>query len=349
MMSRWILPWVLTSILVLPLLSQSVISARSGLIHLADGAVLLDNQRLEPRFGKYDQMKEGSELRTESGRAEVLLTPGVFLRLGQESAIRMISNRLSDTRVEFLRGSAVVESGAASQNTSVTILFSDHQVHIRQQGRYRFDSEPPEFTVESGQADVLMGAGSVSVQAGDVVSLSGPLVIPKLASERADALESWNKMRDNSIAEDNLAAAGTSDLSTVIDGWQDDPDALLRAIGTSGYIPQFSSRMPLSTYSPLSTYTPLSTYSPLITSPGLGGAPFGIWGLGFGNPFGVYRSPMIRYYPYPAVGGSAYRPPLTPARPVIGSTSAYRMAPPGQVRPVTPIHSVPGRVGGGRR
>jgi hypothetical protein len=348
-MSRWILAWVLTPMLMLPILAQSVISARSGLIHLANGSVWLDNERLEQRFGKYDQMKEGSELRTESGRAEVLLTPGVFLRVGPESAFRMISNRLSDTRLEFLRGSAVVESGAASPNTSVTILFSDYQVHIRQQGRYRFDSEPPELTVESGEAEVFLGAGSVSVQAGYLVSLSGQVVIPKLANERADALESWNKMRNNSISEDNLAAAGTSDLSTVIDGWQDDPDALLRAIGMSGYIPQLPSRMPLSSYSPLSTYTPLSTYSPLIASPLLGGAPFSIWGLGFGNSFGVYPSPLMRYHPYPAWGGSAYRSPLTPARPGIGSTPAYRMPSPGQVRPVTPIHSGPGRVGGGRR
>ena len=44
------------------------------------------------------------ELRTEEGRAEVLLTPGVFLRLGENSSFRMITNRLIDTRLEFLSG-----------------------------------------------------------------------------------------------------------------------------------------------------------------------------------------------------------------------------------------------------
>ena len=49
-------------------------------------------------------------LSTGQGRAEILLTPGVFLRVGENTSIKMLDNRLLSTRVEFLSGSAIVES-----------------------------------------------------------------------------------------------------------------------------------------------------------------------------------------------------------------------------------------------
>src|ERR1700733_3757625 len=108
---RSIFFWALTPLLGLPALAQSVISAHSGLIHFSDGSVFLDDQRIEQKTGKFDQMNNGSELRTHDGRAEVLLTPGTFLRVGSNSAVRMLSNKLEDTRVELLRGSAVLDQG----------------------------------------------------------------------------------------------------------------------------------------------------------------------------------------------------------------------------------------------
>ena len=99
------------AILALPANGQSVISTRSGLVHYFEGAVYLGDQPLQPRFGKFPTIAEGSELRTAQGRAEVLLTPGVFLRLGESSAIRMVANALSDTRVGLLAGSVLVDCG----------------------------------------------------------------------------------------------------------------------------------------------------------------------------------------------------------------------------------------------
>src|SRR5580704_4986252 len=71
--------------------AQSVISTHSGVIHFFEGAVYLDDQALEPHLARFPSMADGSELRTGEGRAEVLLTPGVFLRMDARSAIRMVS------------------------------------------------------------------------------------------------------------------------------------------------------------------------------------------------------------------------------------------------------------------
>src|SRR5579863_5904011 len=90
------------TVLALPCDGQSVISARSGVVHFFEGTVYLGGELLQPHLGKFPCMAEGAELRTAAGRAEVLLTPGVFLRLGEKTAIRMLANDLADTRVELL-------------------------------------------------------------------------------------------------------------------------------------------------------------------------------------------------------------------------------------------------------
>src|ERR1039458_7667041 len=99
------------------LAQSAVISARSGLIHYVEGQVYLGDQLVETKFGVFPEVKENQQLKTEEGRAEVLLTPGVFLRLGENSSFRMITNRLIDTRLEFQIGR---EGKPAAQNRGRT-------------------------------------------------------------------------------------------------------------------------------------------------------------------------------------------------------------------------------------
>src|SRR5580658_9872234 len=92
MMAR--LPLVLALAWSVSAWGQSAISAHSGMIHYVEGKVLLDGQPVDPKFGEFPEMKNDQVLQTEEGRAEVLLTPGVFLRVSEDSSIRMLSNRL---------------------------------------------------------------------------------------------------------------------------------------------------------------------------------------------------------------------------------------------------------------
>ena len=119
----------------LPARAQSVISTHSGLIHFFDGAVYLDDHPLESHLGRFPSMPQGGELRTADGRAEVLLTPGVFLRMGERSSIRLVSNDLADTQVELETGSAIVDAGEPSPDNSVTIIYRDWRIHFLQKGR----------------------------------------------------------------------------------------------------------------------------------------------------------------------------------------------------------------------
>lgn len=107
----------------IPAAGQFVIATHSGVIHFFEGAVYLGDQSLESHLGQFPSMPQGAELRTAEGRAEVLLTPGVFLRMGDRSAIRIIANDLADTRVQLETGSVIVDSGEPNLNTSVTLIY----------------------------------------------------------------------------------------------------------------------------------------------------------------------------------------------------------------------------------
>ena len=75
--------------------AQSVRSARSGLVYFSEGNVFIGEQQLQHKFGHFQEIGDGVLLRTLNlYRAEVLLTAGVFLRIDQNSAIRMLSDNL---------------------------------------------------------------------------------------------------------------------------------------------------------------------------------------------------------------------------------------------------------------
>src|SRR5580704_12762242 len=137
-------------------LAQNVISAHSGLIHYVEGRVLLDGNPVEVKITNFPEVKVDMELRTEDGRAEVLLNPGVFLRLAENSSIRMVSNKLSDSRVEFLSGSAVIEASRelAQKDNFVTIDYKGSSALLRKSGIYRFNSDPAQLRVYSGEAQL---------------------------------------------------------------------------------------------------------------------------------------------------------------------------------------------------
>jgi hypothetical protein len=122
------IPFALVVILTIPAWAQSVISAHAGVIHYTEGHVEVDGRLVHqyPQKGQFDEFKIGQTLAVKDGRAEILLTPGVFLRVVQDSSIRMISNKLADTRIEVLAGSTIAEVGEMLQGNAITLIFSRH-------------------------------------------------------------------------------------------------------------------------------------------------------------------------------------------------------------------------------
>jgi hypothetical protein len=129
-----------------------------------------------------------------------LLNPGVFLRVGEHSTVRMVSNNLADTRIEFVAGAAVIEPGGRLNDkenwaSSVSIAYQETTVHLRKNGIYRFDAEPAQLRVYVGEASVDRGGGTQVVGAEESIALANPGPIQEFDVTAIDSLGLWSKRR----------------------------------------------------------------------------------------------------------------------------------------------------------
>jgi hypothetical protein len=187
--------------------AQSVISAHSGVLHVSEGAVLLDGKEVNQKFGTFPDIKENAKLTTESGRAEILLTPGVFLRIGDDSGIRMVTNRLIDTRVELLSGKAIIESDSPMKDTAVTIVYKDYQVRVRKASVFEIETNPEQIKVYHGEAEVEANGETTVVRAGRLLPFGRAMVTEKFNVKEGDELAKWSMRRSQDVSVANVSAA----------------------------------------------------------------------------------------------------------------------------------------------
>jgi hypothetical protein len=186
---------------------QSVISAHSGVIHLAEGQVTVDDKDVRQKFGEFGDVRTGQVLTTQDGRAEVLLTPGVFLRVNENSSFRMVRNKLDDTKIEVLSGTAMVQVSELLQDNAITLMFHDASIALMKKGLYRVDAEQGALRVYEGEAAVTSAAKNLTVKKGREVALNDQLTAKSFDAKDTDAFYRWNERRDEYIAEANVYAA----------------------------------------------------------------------------------------------------------------------------------------------
>jgi len=188
-------------------LAQSVISAKSGQINYTLGTVLLDGTEVQVKGGIFPQMKTNQELKTADSLAELLLSPGVFLRVGENSSVKMLSDRLEDTRLELSSGSLIIEGDALVKGDTVTLVYKNAVVTLLRNGLYRLDSEPAQLRVYDGEALVDQGGQTVSVKRAHLLPLNGLMLVEKFDNKTGDALLRWARRRAEYLALANPSAA----------------------------------------------------------------------------------------------------------------------------------------------
>jgi hypothetical protein len=189
-------------------IAQPVISAKSGMISRAEGEVFIGDTLVESSQTNFPEVKENATLRTEAGRAEVLLTRGVYMRIGESASFKMLTTRLIDTRLEILTGSAIVEADEIVKDNNLTILAGEATVSVTKHGLYRFDMKEGTIKVFDGTASVAINGETVLVGSGRLLKVeAGKPVIEKFNKEDTDALDHWSKRRAEQIARANPSSA----------------------------------------------------------------------------------------------------------------------------------------------
>jgi FecR protein len=205
--TKWLGALAIAGVLASSAAAQFVISAKSGLVHYTEGEVFL-GEAIHPKTGEYPEIKEGQHLSTIAGRAEVLLTPGVFLRLAENSDIVMVSNKLTDTRVEVASGSVILEVGEMSKENSIQLVVGGVVVEVRKSCLFRFDAgKPSSVRVYDGELAVIDPAGPIKVKEGKQMLLTSVPTVEKFAKEDSDSFLRWAGRRSGYLAMANMSAA----------------------------------------------------------------------------------------------------------------------------------------------
>jgi hypothetical protein len=143
-------------------------------------------------------MRDGQILST-LGRAEVLLSPGVVLRLAENSQLRMDDALLSSTRVTLLQGEALVEIVQLADNNRIQVEVGETSTELVRTGLYRFGIFPngtaPRLRVYGGEALVRSGVKIVNVKRGTATILNGDLTSSPFDRKQKDMLHTWAARR----------------------------------------------------------------------------------------------------------------------------------------------------------
>jgi len=211
-------------------MSKYVISAKSGVINLIEGKVQVLRAKQPdasetPKLNK--ELQYGDHVTTDSNsRTEILLNPGCYLRLGEQSEVVFLFDELDKSELKLLRGSAVLE--ASSIEAPISVETPKAKFEIDREGLYRFN------VVEGGKADVSVRRGRLTVGNTPIKEGKRALVegetaaIAKLNKNDVDSFDEWSKDRAKSLiaANSRLSLLGVRralGMSSLVNAWIYDP------------------------------------------------------------------------------------------------------------------------------
>lgn len=185
-------------------------SAVPGTVNYVEGQVSLAGQPVTPRSAGSVEVQPNQVLETGQGRAEVLLTPGVFLRVGDNSAVRLLSPDLTNTRVEVLRGQAIVEVTELFKDNNIWVAMNGASTRLDKQGLYAFNANTQLVQVFDGKATVEQGDRSKDLGKDRQLMLNGNWKVNHFdakAQETQDPLYAWSNLRSQYEAEASMQSA----------------------------------------------------------------------------------------------------------------------------------------------
>jgi hypothetical protein len=190
--------------------SKTANPARPGSLNYVEGEASIEGQSLGPEAIGKTELAAGQSLETQAGKAEILLTPGVFFRLGDNSSVTMISPTLTDTELRLDKGEATVEAAELHPENNVVIAEDGAKIRITKTGLYEFDADQDIVRVYQGEANVEVDGQNIQVKNDHQLALNtgGPIKREKFDKEQVqDDLYRWSSLRSSYLAEANVDRA----------------------------------------------------------------------------------------------------------------------------------------------
>jgi len=188
---------------------QYVISAKAGGVNFVSGTVSVFRKNGTSGYLLAgDELQIGDRVTTAAdGKAEILLNPGSYMRLGGSTSFEFITTDLENLKVSLKTGSAVFEVYAANE-FRVSVKMPLSTVALTHTGVFRFDVLPDgtsKLLVFKGKAYVGP-MGQTEVNSGREAALvKGGISVSKFDKDANDALDIWSKLRGKELTKLNAS------------------------------------------------------------------------------------------------------------------------------------------------
>lgn len=195
--------WGMAAAQALP--AQPVVSARSGLLHYFEGRVYVNESAVQRKPHRFPQVAPLDVVRSgANGRAEILAAPDAFLRLGERSAVRLISDSLLNPSYELLSGSLILEAQELPKGTTLTVRWGTAVITVNKRSIFRLDSSPrASVRVHEGEVLVEQGSAKSKVRKGRLLPLDGAETAMKFDLDSGDRFDLWSVRRSSLLAAAN--------------------------------------------------------------------------------------------------------------------------------------------------
>jgi FecR protein len=187
-------------------------TAVPGALNYVEGTASIGNEALNSKSIGSAQLEGGQSLSTENGKAEILLTPGVFLRVGNDSSVKMINPSITNTQIGLEQGHAIVEVDEIHPENDIRISTSSSTIKLLKTGLYDFNLRESRLRVFDGKAAIVEGDGHTEVKGGHEFNLNdttGKLKTYKFNKKQNEDgdLYRWSSLRSSYLAEANVDAS----------------------------------------------------------------------------------------------------------------------------------------------
>jgi hypothetical protein len=278
--------------------AQNTNNARPGTVNYVEGQATLNGHTLTSQSAQGAEVAPGQTISTTNGKVELLLTPGVFLRLGDNSAVTMVSPDLTKTEVQLDRGRAEVEVDLLYKQNDLLVDQGPAQTKLLKNGLYEFDAAAGNMRVFDGEAAVSPAQNTtkwITVKDHHQLDINGERAKPQdFNSQQAanqDPLYNWSKLRADYLGQANLNLAEQyAGNPAFYPGWYSAP-------GLYGYTWLPGDGLFFSPFG-YGFYSPWYLYGGGFIYPG-----HGLRGGYYHPGYGLYRGPVgaVRTAPAPAV------------------------------------------------
>lgn len=191
--------------------AQAARMATPGTLNYVEGQVTLSGNPVNPEQGGQIGLSNGQTLSTAQGKAEILLSPGAYLRVGSNSEVQMLNTGLADPRVQVVAGEAMLEVDAKPKMAALDVMERGADASILKEGLYKFDAGEGIVGVIDGKLSVTANGQTKEFGKGKEIALNNSAELKTVSFDRKaeDDLYRWSDVRASYQAEVNAASAQT--------------------------------------------------------------------------------------------------------------------------------------------